>query len=199
MKQIPITIEGKDYQLFYANIEGQLLTRLEMTSEENPPSEKLPEGEVVSNLIFGTMLFRNEEDLWELKKILRKAVKEYLQSGQKNRLYCLYAALWSVPGVLAKKDAVDFVRQLNVWFADDFPKEGTVEFVRICDNLRKEASSWGGWKTPIKVNEWKSYALKRGEMRESKISQFVSVAMATFVPLNGLAKKLRKKSFRSFR
>ena len=90
MKQIPITIEGKDYQLFYANIEGQLLTRLEMTSEENPPSEKLPEGEVVSNLIFGTMLFRNEEDLWELKKILRKAVKEYLQSGQKNRLYCLY-------------------------------------------------------------------------------------------------------------
>lgn len=63
MKQIPITIEGKDYQLFYANIEGQLLTRLEMTSEENPPSEKLPEGEIVSNLIFGTMLFRNEEDL----------------------------------------------------------------------------------------------------------------------------------------
>lgn len=199
MKSISIKIEGKDYQLYYANVDGQLLTRLEMTSDEMPLSERMPEGENVTNLIFATMLFRNNEDLWELKKILRKAIKEYLQSGQKNRLYCLYAALWSVPGVLAKKEASDFIRQLNVWFADDFPKEGTAEFGRLCDNLRKEASSWGGLKTPIKVCDWKTYALKRGEMRESKINQFVSVAMQTFVPLNGLAKELRKKSFRSFR
>lgn len=199
MKSISITIEGKEYQLYYAHVDGHLLSRLEMTSEENPPSETLPEGEVVSNLIFGTMLFRNDEDLWELKKILRKAVKEYLQSGQKNRLYCLYASLWSVPGVLAKKEASDFVRQLNLWFADDFPQEGTAEFIRLCDNLRKEANRWGGWKTPVKVNEWKTYARERGEMKESKINSFVSVAMATFIPLNGLAKELRKKSFRSFR
>ena len=199
MKSIQITIEGKNYQLFYTHISGQILTRLEQATEHTSQNEPMPEGENVTNLIFATQLFGKAEARWELKKLLRKPVKEYVASGQKNRLYCLYAALWSVPGVLAKKDAVDFVRQLNVWFADDFPKEGTVEFVRICDNLRKEASSWGGWKTPIKVNEWKNYALKRGEMRESKISQFVSVAMATFVPLNGLAKELRKKSFRSFR
>ena len=176
-----------------------MLTRLEMTNDEMPPSETKPEGEIVRNLIFATMLFRNEEALWKLKVIVRKAVKEYLVSGQKNRLYCLYAALWSVPGVLAHKEASDFIRQLKLWFADDFPEEGTVEFVRLCDNLHKEARSWGGWKTPVKVNEWKSYAIKRAGRRSSKIDNFVSVAMETFVPLNGLVKELRTKTFRSFR
>ena len=199
MKHIPICIEGKEYKLFYANVDGQMLTRLEMANDEMPPSETIPEGEIVRNLIFGTMLFRDNEALWKLKKILRKAVTEYLHSGQKNRLYCLYAALWSVPGVLAHKEASDFIRQLRLWFADDFPEEGTVEFVRLCDNLHKEARSWGGWKTPVKVNEWKSYAIKRAGRRSSKIDNFVSVAMETFVPLNGLVKELRTKTFRSFR
>lgn len=198
MNYIPIQIEGKDYRLFYANVDGQLLTRLEITNDENPTDERMPQGEMVSNLIFGTMLFRNDEALWELKKILRKAVKEYLVSGQKNRLYCLYAALWSVPGVLAQKEAPDFLRQLRLWFADSFPEEGTPEFARLCDNLHKEARSWGGWKTPIRVNEWKSHAMKQRGMRESKINLFVSVAMETFVPLNGLAKELRSKTFHSF-
>lgn len=198
MDFIPISIEGKDYRLFYANVDGQLLTRLEMTNDENSTDERMPQGEMVSNLIFGTMLFRNDEALWKLKKILHKAVKEYLVSGQKNRLYCLYAALWSVPGVLAQKEAPDFLRQLKLWFADSFPEEGTLEFARLCDNLHKEARSWGGWKTPIRVNEWKSHAMKQRGMRESKINLFVSVAMETFVPLNGLAKELRSKTFHSF-
>ena len=191
MNYIPISIEGKEYKLFYANVDGQMLTRLEMTNDEMPPSETKPEGEIVRNLIFATMLFRNEEALWKLKVIVRKAVKEYLVSGQKNRLYSLYAALRSVPDVLSHKEASDFIRQLKLWFADDFPEEGTVEFVRLCDNLHKEARSWGGWKTPVKVNEWKSYAIKRAGRRSSKIDNFVSVAMETFVPLNGLVKELR--------
>ena len=198
MNYIPISIEGKEYKLFYANVDGQMLTRLEMTNDEMPSSETKPEGEIVRNLIFATMLFRNEEALWKLKVIVRKAVKEYLVSGQKNRLYCLYAALRSVPGVLAQKDAPDFVRQLRLWFADDFPEEGTLEFARLCDNLHKEARSWGGWKTPVKVNEWKSYALQRKGMNKKKVTQFVSVAMEIFLPLNGLVKNLRMKSFHSF-
>jgi hypothetical protein len=129
---------------------------------------------------------------------LYKAIKVYRDSGQKNRLYCLYAALWSVPGVLAKKEAPDFIRQLKLWFADDFPEEGTPEFDRLCDNLHKEARIWGGWKTPVKVNEWKSYALKKKDMNQGKINQFVSVAMEIFLPLNGLVKELRKKDFHSF-
>jgi len=198
MKHIPICIEGKEYQLFYANVDGKLLTRLEVTNDEMPQPEQMPEGENVRNLIFATMVFRNDEALWKLKKILRKAVKEYLVSGQKNRLYCLYAALRSVPGVLAQKDAPDFVRQLRLWFADDFPEEGTPEFARLCDNLHKEARSWGGWKTPVKVNEWKSYALQRKGMNKKKVTQFVSVAMEIFLPLNGLVKNLRMKTFHSF-
>lgn len=198
MKHIPISIEGKEYRLFYANVDGKLLTRLEVTNDENAPAEEMPEGEDVRNLIFATMVFRNDEALWKLKKILRKAVKEYLVSGQKNRLYCLYAALRSVPGVLAQKDAPDFVRQLRLWFADDFPEEGTPEFTRLCDNLHKEARSWGGWKTPVKVNEWKSYALQRKGMNKKKVTQFVSVAMEIFLPLNGLVKNLRMKTFHSF-
>lgn len=199
MKSILITIEGKNYRLFYAHVDGQLLTRLEMTCDEMPPSDTKPEGEIVRNLIFATMLFRDEEALWKLKVIVRKAVKEYRVSGQKNRLYCLYAALWSVPGVLAHKEAPDFLRQLKLWFADDFPEEGTLEFARLCDNLHKEARSWGGWKTPVKVNEWNSYANRRTGMRESKVKLFVSVAMDTFVPLNGLVKELRAKPFHTFR
>ena len=198
MNYIPISIEGKEYKLFYANVDGQILTRLEMTNDEMPPSDTKPEGEIVRNLIFATMLFRNEEALWKLKVIVRKAVKEYRASGQKNRLYCLYAALWSVPGVLAHKEAPDFLRQLKLWFADDFPEEGTVEFARLCDNLHKEARSWGGWKTPVKVNEWKSYALQRKGMNKKKVTQFVSVAMEIFLPLNGLVKNLRAKPFHSF-
>lgn len=179
--------------MFYAHVDGQLLTRLEMTNDEMPQPEQMPEGENVRNLIFATMLFRDEEALWKLKVIVRKAVREYRVSGQKNRLYCLYAALWSVPGVLAHKEAPDFLRQLNLWFADDFPEEGTVEFARLCDNLHKEARSWGGWKTPVRVSEWKSYALQRKGMNKGKITQFVSVAMDVFLPLNGLVKELRRK------
>ena len=175
------------------------MTRLEQTSEIASPLETMPKGEVVKNLIFATMLFRSEEALWELKKLLYKAVKDYKKSGQKNRLYCLYAALWSVPGVLAQKEAPDFLRQMKLWFAEDFPEEGTSEFDRLCDNLRKEARTWGGWKTPVKVNEWSSYAKKYPQMRESKIKQFVSIAMETFIPLNGLVKELRTNTFRSFR
>ena len=198
MKSIQITIEGKNYQLFYTHMSGQILTRLEQTNEDASNVEPMPEGENVTNLIFATQLFGKAEARWELKKLLRKPVKEYLASGQKNRLYCLYAALWSVPGVLAQKEAPDFLRQLRLWFADDFPEEGTPEFDRLCDNLHKEARSWGGWKTPIRVNEWKSHAMKQRGMRESKINLFVSVAMETFVPLNGLAKELRSKTFHSF-
>ena len=76
MNYIPICIEGKEYKLFYANVDGQMLTRLEMTNDEMPPSDTKPEGEIVRNLIFATMLFRNEEALWKLKVIVRKAVKE---------------------------------------------------------------------------------------------------------------------------
>ena len=193
MKHIPISIEGKEYRLFYANVDGQMLTRLEMTNDEIPQPERMPEGENVRNLIFATGLFGSNEALWKLKIILRKAVKGYLESKQKNRLYCLYAALWSVPGVLAQKEAPDFLRQLNLWFSDDFPEEGSVEFNRLCDNLRKEAGAWGGWKTPVKVNEWKSYAMKRTGKKSKKTENFVSVAMETFLPLNGLVKELRRK------
>lgn len=193
MKHIPISIEGKEYQLFYANVDGKLMTSLELTNDETPQSEQMPEGENVRNLIFATMLFRNDEALWKLKKILHKAVKEYLVSGQKNRLYCLYAALRSVPGVLAHKEAPEFIRQLRLWFADDFPEEGTPEFVRLCDNLHKEARSWGGWKTPVKVNEWKSYALQKKGVNKKRVTKFVSVAMEVFFPLNGLVKELRRK------
>ena len=193
MKSISISIEGKEYQLFYANVDGHLLTRLEVTHDETPQSEQMPEGENVRNLIFATMLFRNDEALWKLKKILHKAVKEYLVSGQKNRLYCLYAALRSVPGVLAHKEAPEFIRQLRLWFADDFPEEGTPEFARLCDNLHKEARSWGGWKTPVKVNEWNSYALQKKGVNKKRVMKFVSVAMEVFFPLNGLVKELRRK------
>ena len=153
----------------------------------------MPEGENVTNLIFATQLFGKAEARWELKKLLRKPVKEYLASGQKNRLYCLYAALRSVPGVLAQKEAPDFLRQMRLWFANDFPNEGTPEFDRLCDNLHKEARMWGGWKTPVKVNEWKSHALQKKGMNKGKIEQFVSFALEIFLPLNGLVKELRRK------
>ena len=198
MKSINITIEGKEYQLYYTHVEGQLLTRLVPNSEEAPHDEAMPENENVTNLIFATMLFGEAEARWELKKLLRKSVKEYLASGQKNRLYCIYASLRSVPGVLAQKEAPDFLRQMHLWFANDFPEEGTLEFERLCDNLHKEARTWGGWKTPIKVNEWKSYALQRKGMNKGKVGQFVSVAMEIFLPLNRLVKELRKKPFHSF-
>ena len=193
MKSINITIEGKNYRLLYTHMDGQLLTRLVQTTEEASSNEPMPEGENVTNLIFATQLFGKAEARWELKKLLRKPVKEYLASGQKNRLYCLYASLRSVPGVLAEKEAPDFLRQMKLWFANDFPDEGTPEFVRLCDNLHKEARMWGGWKTPVRVNEWKSHALQRKGMNKGKVDQFVTVALGIFLPLNGLVKELRRK------
>ena len=193
MKSIQITIEGKNYQLFYTHMSGQILTRLEQATEHTSQNEPMPEGENVTNLIFATQLFGKAEARWELKKLLRKPVKDYLASGQKNRLYCLYAALRSVPGVLAQKEAPDFLRQMHLWFANEFPEEGTPEFEHLCDNLRKEARLWGGWKTPVKVSEWKGYAMQRKGMKKGKIDQFVSFALGVFLPLNGLVKELRKK------
>ena len=116
MKSIQITIEGKNYQLFYTHMGGQILTRLEQTSEEASHDEPMPEGENVCNLIFATQLFG-----------------------------------------------------------------------------KAEARMWGGWKTPIKVNEWKSYALQRKGMNKGKVEQFVAVALEVFLPLNGLVKELRRK------
>ena len=193
MKSISITIEGKNYQLFYTHMSGQILTRLEQATEHTSHNEAKPEGENVTNLIFATQLFGKAEARWELKKLLRKPVKEYVASGQKNRLYCLYAALRSVPGVLAQKEAPDFLRQMRLWFANEFPEEGTPEFEHLCDNLRKEARLWGGWKTPVKVSEWKGYAIQRKGMKKGKIDQFVSFALGVFLPLNGLMKELRRK------
>ena len=193
MKSIQITIEGKNYQLFYTHMSGQILTRLEQATEHTSQNEPMPEGENVTNLIFATQLFGKAEARWELKKLLRKPVKDYLASGQKNRLYCLYAALRSVPGVMAQKEAPDFLRQMRLWFANDFPKEGTPEFDRLCDNLHKEARMWGGWKTPVKVNEWKSHASQKKGMNKGKIEQFVSFALEIFLPLNGLVKELRRR------
>ena len=179
--------------MFYAKIGEQILTRLEQSNEENSLDEPMPEGENVTNLIYATQLFGKAEALWELKKLLRKSVVEYSTSGQKNRLYCIYAALRSVPGVLAQKEAPDFIRQMRLWYGNEFPQEGTPEFVRLCDNLHKEARMWGGWKTPVKVSEWKSHALQKKGMNKGKVDQFVGVALGIFLPLNGLVKELRRK------
>ena len=155
MKSISIQIEGKDYQLYYVHVNGQILTRLEKTNNEPSPfGEQMPDGENVTNLIFATMLFGKAEARWELKKLLR---------------------------------------QMHLWFDNDFPEEGTPVFDHLCDNLRKEARKWGGWKTPVKVNEWKSYAMQRKVMKKGKIDQFVSFALEIFLPVNGLVKELRRK------
>ena len=61
MKSVNITIEGKNYQLFYTNQGGHILTRLEQSTEETLSNEPMPEGENVTNLIFATHLFGKAE------------------------------------------------------------------------------------------------------------------------------------------
>ena len=47
MKSISIQIEGKDYQLYYVHVNGQILTRLEKTNNEPSPfGEPMPMGKM---------------------------------------------------------------------------------------------------------------------------------------------------------
>ncbi|MBQ8887901.1 MAG: hypothetical protein IJY59_00215 [Bacteroidaceae bacterium] len=92
----------------------QLGTETEVTSTPEEPLE---------NIIFNTRLFNTPEKLLMLKQTIGSFICENptkdemkIDAKKMNQFFCLYAALWSRPNVLANECMADFVRQMALWF-----------------------------------------------------------------------------------
>lgn len=172
--------------------EGKWLSHAEAIHCYTPtPTEVMRKGDVCLNLIFSPQLMTHPCEVQQLKKTLQTVIEAQLHPEQKNQFFCVYAALCSVPGLLAKKEAPDFLRQLHEWFPQWVPAPDTAPFDRMKDSLHKEAVHWGGWKTPKKVNDWPAYIRKPHAMRQSKAEEFARIALEIFTSINQLVKDLR--------
>ena len=90
-----------------------LIKMLETETEVSMPVE-----EPMENIIFNAKLFNTPEKVAMLKETIENFFcnhptkdKNKINIRSKNQFFCLYAALWSRPNVLANTRITDFVKQ----------------------------------------------------------------------------------------
>jgi hypothetical protein len=157
----------------------------------------LPAEESLENFIFNPRLFNTPEKLAKLKETLEdffcdNSTKnlQKLNVGSKNQFFCLYAALWSRPGVLAKTRIADFVKQMVLWFpqwtAD--PKD-VIAIQHLKDALYDEQQNWKLEDVLQNVTEWYKF-INHGRMSKAKARHFGQLAMSIYTSVNQLVKNL---------
>ena len=176
MKYIPISIEGKDYRLFYTHVDGQILTRLEMTSDESTPSETMPKGEVVEdvqemqeeikreveplrNHIFQDRIFDTNERLMNLRNTIASAIdmgeatimygkpqEVRINPNAQNEWYYIVKAIEEA-GIAKNFAITHFIEQMMEWFPILFPSASQEEWEAFKRRLSKSISEEKGlWK-----------------------------------------------------
>jgi len=172
MNYIPITIEDKEYLLFYANVDGRLLTHLEMTNDETPPSVQMPEGKVekiiasrkgnfefpLRNHIFVEKIFDTNERLLKLRNTIASAIdmgdatimygkpQDYrINPEAQNEWYYIVKAI-EESGVAKNFAITHFIEQIQEWFPTLFPSESKEEWEkfkrRLSKSISEEKSLW---------------------------------------------------------
>lgn len=162
-----------------------------------------PETEVTStpeepleNIIFNPKLFNTPEKLEQLKRIIGSFISENpardemkINAKTMNQFFCLYAALWSRPNVLANECMADFVRQMALWFSQWMPQDtDKKKFGRFTKALSTELSHWKGENGQLKkVTEWKELVKER-KIQNQKTRHFERVAMEIYLAVNQMVK-----------
>lgn len=162
-------------------------TETEVTSTPEEPLE---------NIIFNPKLFNTPEKLEQLKRIIESFISEnpakderMIDAKTMNQFFCLYAALWSRPNVLANECMADFVRQMAHWFPLWVPQyTDKKKFGRFTKALSTEQSHWKGENGQLKkVTEWKELVKER-KIQNQKTRHFERVAMEIYLAVNQMVK-----------
>ena len=173
------------------NTLDELIKQLEPGTEVT----SIPE-EPLENIIFNTKLFNTSEKLGQLKRVIGSFISENPAKDEKkvnakkmNQFFCLYAALWSRPLVLANESMADFVRQMALWFPQWVPQGiDKKKFGRFTKALSAEQSHWKDENGLKKVTEWKKF-IKENNLQNKKTRHFERLAIEIYLAVNLLVKK----------
>ena len=191
---LAITLEMKTFReelIEVRNRIDELIKQLGTEREATPTPE-----EPLENVIFNTRLFNTPEKLRQLKRIVGSFISKNPAKDEKkvnaqtmNQFFCLYAALWTRPNVLANECMADFVRQMALWFPQWVPQDSDKKkFGRFTKALSAELSYWKDENGLLKkVTEWKDF-IKAGKLQNQKTRHFERVAMEIFLAVNQLVK-----------
>ena len=112
-------------KLYPYNDLDELIKQLGAEKEVITPVE-----EPLENIIFNPRLFNTNEKLTKLKNAMKAFIsinpakdEKKIDASAKNQYFYLYAALWSLPNVLADDSMVNFIRQMALWFPEQIPSD----------------------------------------------------------------------------
>ena len=171
------------------NTLDELIKQLEPGTE----ATSIPE-EPLENIIFNTKLFNTSEKLEQLKRVIGSFICENPAKDEKkvnakkmNQFFCLYAALWSRPLVLANESMADFVRQMALWFPQWVSTEKK-QFGKFTKALSAEKSHWMDDKGLKHVTDWKIF-IPKSKMKNHKAKHFERLAREIYLAVNLLVKE----------
>ena len=178
-------------KLYPYNDLDELIKQLEVETEVTTLVE-----ESLENIIFNPSFFDTGKKLYALKQTIGTFIcknpaksESKIDASSKNQYFYLYAALWSLPNVLADDSMVNFVRQMALWYPEyisaDKKEQRNYEL-----SLSHEKQKWEKDGVLLKVMDWKGFIAKNG-MQKNKAVRFEGLAMEIFTTLNLLIKDMR--------
>ena len=155
--------------------------------------------EPLENIIFNPRLFNTNEKLTKLKNAMKAFISinpakddKKIDASAKNQYFYLYAALWSLPDVLADYSMVNFIRQMALWFPEHIPSGKKVQ--RNYElSLSHEKKKWEKENQLLKVTQWKTF-IKESCMSVKKATHFELLAMKIYTTVNVLMKDMIRKN-----
>ena len=172
----------------------ELIKQLEIETEVTSPPE-----EHLVNIIFNPRLFNTNEKLAKLKNAIKAFIcinpakdEKKIDASTKNQYFYLYAALWSLPDVLADDSMVNFVRQMGMWFPEQIPFDKK-EQRNYEQSLSHEKKKWEQEKQLLKVTQWKNF-IRKSSMSVKKATHFESLAMKVYTTVNMLLKDMLREN-----
>ena len=152
----------------------------------------------MENIIFNPKVFDSEKKLYALKQTIGNFIsinpikdEKKIDASKKNQLFYLYAALWSLPDVIANESMVNFVRQMALWFPEylslDKKEQRNYE-----QSLSHEKKKWEQEDELLKVTAWKTF-IKKSSMSLTKAKYFEALAITIYTTVNELLKGIRKE------
>mgnify|MGYP003398076816 FL=1 len=152
-----------------------------------------PVEEPLENIIFNPRLFNTSEKVTKLKRTIGSFISENptkdemkVDAKKMNQFFCLYAALWSRPYVLANESTVDFVRQMALWFPQWVSNEKK-QLEKFRKALSSEKSHWMDDKGLKHVMDWKM-SIPQSKMKDRKAKHFERLAREIYLGENKLVR-----------
>ena len=154
-----------------------------------------PVEEPLENIIFNPRLFNTNEKLTKLKNAMKAFIsinpakdEKKIGSSTKNQYFYLYAALWSLPDVLADDSMVNFIRQMALWFPEQISSDKK-EQRKYELSLSHEKKKWEQEKQLLKVTQWKKF-IGNSSMNVKKATHFELLTMKIYTTVNVLMKDM---------